>query len=59
VAAVLGIRGKAKAGVNGSLILTYWDGNRLRHVVGYVGEGGVEKDTWYRLDGNNQLEKIA
>lgn len=49
VATVLGVGGCAKAGPNGSLILTWDDGARKRHVVGYVGEDGIEADTWYQV----------
>ena len=33
--------------MNGSLILTYHDGIRNRHVIGYVGENNIEANVWY------------
>ncbi|PUZ21786.1 hypothetical protein DCC81_24675 [Chitinophaga parva] len=54
-AVVLGQYGKAQCGENGAVILTYWDGKRLRHIVGYAGEGGIESGKWYMLNGKNEL----
>ena len=45
-AAILGLNGMAKCGKGGSIILTYNDGERERHLVGYEGEG-ILADTWY------------
>jgi hypothetical protein len=47
IACCLGGGSRAKAGVNGSLILTYYDGFRTRHVIGYVGENNIEANVWY------------
>lgn len=51
VACCLGLDSEASTGTNGSVILTYWDGQRLRHLVGYVGEDGILPDTRYRVAG--------
>jgi hypothetical protein len=40
----------AKAVEGGVIALTWNDGTRPRVVVGYVGEDGIEADTWYRGD---------
>src|SRR5581483_7865876 len=50
-ACALGTNCRAKAGDKGSIILTYWDdkANRFRHVIGYVGEDGIEANTWYEI----------
>ncbi len=47
---------KAKAGKNGCIALAYWvnEEKRFRMAVGYVGENGIEADTWYRVD-NGEL----
>jgi len=39
------------------LILTYWDGSRRRHVIGYAGENGIEAGKWYKLNDKNELEE--
>lgn len=57
VGCCLGQNGHARAGYSGSIILTYWDGGRNRHVIGYVGENGIKANTWYTLDKNYQLEE--
>ena len=43
---------KAKAGKNGCIALAYWvnDEKRFRMAVGYVGENGIEADTWYCVE---------
>ena len=57
-AAALSYNGKAKAGTNGAVVLAWCDGKRGRFLVGYVGEDGIEADTWYRVvDG--KMEKVA
>lgn len=40
----------AKAGESGAIALTWHDGNRYRVAVAYVGEGGIEPDTYYKLN---------
>jgi hypothetical protein len=49
IACCLGNGSRAKAGFNGSLILTYNDGLRIRHVIGYVGENNIEANVWYEV----------
>jgi hypothetical protein len=46
------------AGTLGIVLLTWWDAKaeRERIVIGYVGENGVEPETWYRADGKGGLE---
>ena len=56
-AVVLGLEGTARCGENGALILTYWDGSRRRHVIGYAGENGIEAGKWYKLNDKNELEE--
>jgi hypothetical protein len=46
---VAGLNGVAKAGENGCFALCWHDGKRNRIVVGYVGEDGIEADTFYRV----------
>ena len=56
VAAAIGLFGKAKAGLNGCILVRYNDvNNRPRVAVGYVGEG-IEADTWYRANDAGVLE---
>ncbi|WP_212005777.1 hypothetical protein [Chitinophaga sp. HK235] len=57
-AVALGYRCKARCGENGALILSYWDGNRRRHVIGYAGENGIKANTWYQLNSSNELEEV-
>jgi hypothetical protein len=60
IAASIGNNGKAKAGENGLLIVTYWveAEKRYRACVGNVGEDGIEPDVWYQvIDG--KLSKVA
>lgn len=47
IAMVAGINGAVKAGINGCIALCYHDGKRNRIVTGYIGENGIEPDTWY------------
>jgi hypothetical protein len=49
----------AKCGPNGSIILSCWDGTRLRHVVAYAGENGIEPGVWYELSQSGQVVKAA
>jgi hypothetical protein len=48
-AACIGYDGKAKAGEGGAIVIAYFDGKRKRLALGYVGEGGIKADTWYRV----------
>jgi len=56
VAMVAGIGGRAKAGDNGCFALCWNDGARNRVVTGYVGEDGIEADTWYRIENGKLVE---
>ena len=47
VAASLG--STARAGAGGAIALTYYDGERYRIAVAYVGEGGIEPNVNYRV----------
>ena len=51
-----GIGARVKAGRNGCFALTWYDGNRNRIVVGYVGEDGIKADTWYRVEAGKLVE---
>lgn len=57
-AAVQGYYGQARAGEDGVLILTWWDGKRPRVVVGYVGEN-VKADTWYTVNDKGKLKEVS
>jgi hypothetical protein len=56
ISMVAGLNGRAKAGPNGCLSLCYNDGKRPRVVTGYVGEDGIEADTWYRVKNGKLVE---
>lgn len=56
-AAVLGYDGRAKAGKDGVIAVAWSDGKRPRLAVGYVGEDGIEADTWYRATKAGKLVK--
>ena len=57
-AAALSFESRARAGQNGLLVLAFWDAQaqRGRVAVGYVGENGIEPNTWYRVK-NGQFVK--
>jgi hypothetical protein len=61
IIAAVGGDSKAKAGENGCIALAWWDekAKRPRVTVGYVGEEGIEADTWYRVGKNGKLEVTA
>ncbi len=46
----------ARAGALGTALCLWWDGERERVVVGYVGEDGVKPNVWYRADGGRLVE---
>ena len=52
--ATAGDRGTATAGYGGTVLVRWWDGDRSRTTVGYVGEG-VDANTAYRCDGAGRL----
>ncbi len=58
VAFVAGIDGSAKAGDNGCIALCYYDGKRNRVLVGYVGEDGIEADTFYVARGGKLVKQV-
>jgi hypothetical protein len=49
--AIVGVYGKAKAGINGLLSFQHYDedAGRLRMMTAYVGEEGIEPDTFYKV----------
>jgi hypothetical protein len=59
VAVSAGRCSRAKAGKNGAIALTWHDGSRPRIAVGYVGENGIEADTWYQVNDAGELEKVG
>ena len=58
--ATAGDNGQAMAGDNGIIVLSYWDekSRRSRLVVGYPGEGGIAKNTLYKLDADFKLVEV-
>ena len=55
--ATAGDRGTATAGDEGIIIISYWDeeNEKMRRVVGHVGDGGLEPGKKYRLNGNHEF----
>ena len=53
--ATAGYGGTATAGTRGTLMIKWWDGNRYRVAIAYVGEDGIEANTAYRLDDQQQF----
>ena len=49
IAMVAGLSGCASAGENGCFALPWNDGMRVRIITGYVGEDGIQPDTFYRV----------
>jgi hypothetical protein len=47
--ATAGHWGTATAGYEGRILVTFWDGNRCRVAVGYVGEDGIEANVPYHV----------
>ena len=57
IAMVAGLGGAAKAGKDGCIALCWYDGNRNRVAVGYVGENDIEADTWYVIANGKLVKK--
>jgi hypothetical protein len=55
--ATAGYSGTATAGVGGILNIRYWDGNRYRIAIFYVGEDNIEPNTPYRLNDDHKAVK--
>ena len=55
--ATAGDYGTATAGVGGILNIRYWDGNRYRIAIFYVGEDNIEPNTPYRLNDDHKAVK--
>jgi len=55
IAAAFGLASKAMAGKTGIVIVAWWDGKRKRLTTGYVGENGIEADTWYGVNAHGTL----
>lgn len=53
--ATAGRYGKATADCGSVITLNYWDGNRYRLAVGYIGEDGLLPNIAYKLDENHQF----
>ena len=51
--------GTASAGDEGTLVIKYWDGDRYRLAVGYVGEDGIKPNTPYRVENGRLVEVKA
>jgi hypothetical protein len=55
--ATAGNHGTAAAGANGIIQIKYFDKNRIRMKVGYIGEDGLEPNVKYKLNDNFEFEK--
>jgi hypothetical protein len=55
VAAAFGYYSTAQADKTGAVVVAWWDGQRKRLTVGYVGEDGIEANTPYRCDEAGKL----
>lgn len=52
-----GVFGKCKSGANGMISIYYYEKNRTKLKTGYIGEDGLEPDTFYKLDDNYNFIK--
>lgn len=50
-----GYNGKCKTGYKGIIQIKYYENNRVKLKTGYIGEDGLEPDTFYKLDENNNF----
>ena len=55
VAAAFGLDSRAMADEKGILVIAWYDGTRKRLTIGYVGEAGIKKNTWYKCDEKGAL----
>ena len=55
--ATAGYNGTATAGENGIISIRYWDGNRYREIIGYIGEDGLLPNVPYKLNTNGKFVK--
>jgi hypothetical protein len=55
--ATAGNEGTATAGDKAIIQLRYWDGDRYRVAIGYIGEGGLEPGVKYKLDDSHKIIK--
>jgi hypothetical protein len=60
--ATAGDRGTATAGYGGVIAIQYWNGKRYKVRIGQVkdedGDGELEPNTKYRLNGANEFEAV-
>ena len=52
---ISGEAGTSTSGNKGTLIIKFWDGQRLRFRMAYVGEDGILPDVHYKLDHNGNF----
>jgi hypothetical protein len=57
--ATAGHKGIATAGDRGIIQIRYWDGNRYRVKMGYIGENGLEAGVPYKLDDEGEFVRKA
>ena len=50
--------GTSTSGYEGTLVIKYFDGNRYRLKVGYVGENGIKPNAPYRLNEKHEFEEV-
>jgi hypothetical protein len=55
--ATAGYHGTAMAGEMGRISILYWDGQRSREVIGYIGENGLEPNVPYKLNDQHEFVK--
>jgi hypothetical protein len=48
--AISGDNGRVQAGKDGEIQIKHWNGIKYRTIIGYVGEGGIEPDTLYKVE---------
>lgn len=50
--------GIAAAGTNGTIVFKYWEDDRDRFIVRYIGENGIMANTFYCLDIDDKLVRL-